>query len=132
MDELERQSFHIDFERAFVFVSKLHAEQTRKQTDIPYISHLIGVAGLVLEHGGGRDEAIGALLHDSIEDCGAEYPDGVEALRQEIEARFGTDVRYIVDGCTDTDTTPKPPWRERKMRYLIQLETAPEQVRLVS
>ena len=65
MDERERESFHVDFERALVFVSKLHAEQTRKQTDIPYISHLIAVAGLVLENGGGRDEAIAALLRSN-------------------------------------------------------------------
>ena len=132
MDERERESFHVDFERALVFVSKLHAEQTRKQTDIPYISHLIAVAGLVLENGGGRDEAIAALLHDSIEDCGAEYPGGVEGLREEIETRFGTEVRIIVDGCTDADTIPKPPWHQRKTRYLAHLESAPDRVRLVS
>jgi (p)ppGpp synthase/HD superfamily hydrolase len=132
MDELERKSFHMDFERALGFVSKLHAEQTRKQTDIPYISHLIAVAGLVLENGGGRDEAIAGLLHDSIEDCGTEYPGGVDELRNEIEARFGTGVRHIVDGCTDADTKPKPPWRERKERYIAHLESAPDRVRLVS
>ena len=132
MDETERETFHRDFERALGFVTKLHAEQTRKQTDIPYISHLIAVAGLVLENGGGRDEAIAALLHDSLEDCGAEYPGGVDPLRLEIEARFGTDVRSIVEACTDADTIPKPPWLERKTRYIAQLESAPDRVRLVS
>jgi (p)ppGpp synthase/HD superfamily hydrolase len=132
MDERERKSFHMDFERALGFVSKLHAEQTRKQTDIPYISHLIAVSGLVLENGGGRDEAIAGLLHDSLEDCGAEYPGGVDELRREIEARFGADVRHIVDGCTDADTRPKPPWRERKSLYIAHLESAPDRVRLVS
>jgi (p)ppGpp synthase/HD superfamily hydrolase len=132
MDERERKSFHMDFERALGFVSKLHAEQTRKQTDIPYISHLIAVSGLVLENGGGRDEAIAGLLHDSLEDCGAEYPGGVDELRHEIEARFGADVRHIVDGCTDADTRPKPPWRERKALCIAHLESAPDRVRLVS
>jgi len=65
MDETARAAFHPDFEQALVFATKLHAKQTRIETDIPYISHLISVAALVLEYGGGRDEAIGGLLHDS-------------------------------------------------------------------
>jgi (p)ppGpp synthase/HD superfamily hydrolase len=68
MDQFERDPFHDDFEKALAFATRLHATQVRKQTDIPCISHLIGVAGIVLEHGGGRDEAIAALLHDAIED----------------------------------------------------------------
>ena len=62
MNEIERADFHTDFERALAFATRLHAPQTRKQTDIPYISHLIGVAGLVLENGGDRDQAIAGLL----------------------------------------------------------------------
>jgi len=68
VNELERKTFHPAFQSALAFATELHSAQTRKATDIPYISHLIGVAGLVLEHGGNSDEAIAALLHDSIED----------------------------------------------------------------
>jgi (p)ppGpp synthase/HD superfamily hydrolase len=132
MNEFERAAFHADFERALGFATQLHARQTRKQTDIPYISHLIAVAGLVLENGGGRDEAIAGLLHDSIEDCGADYPGGVGELRGELEAEFGPAVRCIVEGCTDAESVPKPPWRERKTHYIAHLEHAPEQVLLVS
>lgn len=53
-------------------------------------------------------EAIGALLHDAVEDGG-----GPERQR-EIEKQFGPEVGAIVAGCTDTDETPKPPWRERR------------------
>lgn len=132
MNELERTAFHADFSRALAFATELHARQVRKQTDIPYISHLISVAGLVLEHGGNRDEAIAALLHDSIEDCAEDYLGGVAALRARIAGDFGPAVLAIVEGCTDSETIPKPPWRARKERYLAHLASASPSIRLVS
>jgi len=132
MDRSERPSFHVAFSRALAFATELHAIQLRKQTDIPYISHLIGVAGIVLENGGTADEAIVGLLHDSIEDCGVKFPGGVEALRAHIRASFGPAVLAIVEGCTDAETLPKPPWRARKAAYLAHLVTASPSVRLVS
>lgn len=132
MNETERATFHIDFERALAFATRLHAPQTRKETDIPYISHLIAVAGLVLENGGDRDQAIAALLHDAIEDQGPKYPGGVPALRRDLEAEFGVTVLRIVEGCTDAETIPKPPYEERKRGYIAHLEDAPPEVRLVS
>ena len=132
MDQTERQKFHADFEQALSFATKLHAEQVRKQTDIPYISHLIGVSGIVLENGGTRDEAIAALLHDSIEDQSADYPGGPHALRKEIADKFGSHVLEIVEGCTDAETMPKPPWRARKEKYIEHLQVASNSIRLVS
>ena len=132
MDHEERRDFHAKFEEALSFVCRLHSAQTRKQTDIPYISHLIGVAGIVLEHGGDADEAIAALLHDAIEDQGPDYPGGPDALREEIHRRFGQKVLEIVEGCTDADTDPKPPWQPRKEAYVAHISQAPPSVRLVS
>ena len=103
----------------------LHAEQRRKGTDIPYLAHLLGVAGIVLEHGGDEEQAIAGLLHDAIEDCGIEQ----EAV---IRDRFGPRVANIVRGCTDTDVVPKPPWRARKEAYIAHLEHAGPDVLLVS
>jgi GTP pyrophosphokinase len=114
------------FEEALRYATRLHAGQTRKGGAVPYIAHLLGVASLVLEHGGDEDEAIAALLHDAIEDQGG------DPTRQEIARRFGQRVREIVDGCTDADTIPKPPWRERKEAYLAHLPEASASVRLVS
>jgi len=108
MNRNESQDFHAKFEEALSFATKLHAEQVRKETDIPYISHLISVAGIVLENGGGRDEAIAALLHDAIEDQSGTFPGGAEALRKEIKDRFGENVLGIVEGCTDAEVIPKP------------------------
>jgi (p)ppGpp synthase/HD superfamily hydrolase len=114
------------FEEALVFTNELHARQRRKGSDIPYISHLLGVCSLVLEYGGGEDEAIAALLHDAVEDQGG------KAVLEEIRRRFGGEVAAIVSGCSDSDTIPKPPWRERKEAYIAHLPQATPAVRLVS
>jgi len=98
----------------------------RKASTIPYIAHLMGVASLVLEFGGDEDLVIAALLHDVVEDCG-----GAPMLK-EVRRRFGPRVAKIVDGCTDSDTYPKPPWRERKETYIRHLKTSDAETRLVS
>ncbi len=114
------------FEEALVYATRLHAEQKRKGTEIPYVAHLLAVASVALEHGADEDEAIAALLHDAVEDQGG------AATREEIRRRFGDRVVEIVDGCSDTDVTPKPPWLERKKAYIAHVRSAPPSVRLVS
>ncbi len=114
------------FQRAFKFAAEKHAKQTRKASSIPYIAHLMGVASLALEAGADEDVAIAALLHDVVEDCG-----GAPMLK-EVRHRFGTRVAKIVDGCTDSDTVPKPPWRERKETYIARLKKEDAETRLVS
>jgi (p)ppGpp synthase/HD superfamily hydrolase len=114
------------FLKAFMFAANMHAGQTRKQTAIPYIAHLMSVSALVLEAGGDEDLAIAALLHDVVEDCG-----GQPVLRQ-VRRCFGERVAHVVAGCTDSDAYPKPPWRERKESYLRHLRIADADVRLVS
>jgi (p)ppGpp synthase/HD superfamily hydrolase len=114
------------FEQALLFAQRKHDGQTRKQTSIPYIAHLLGVCALVLEAGGDEDLAIAALLHDVVEDCG-----GAPMLKQ-VRRHFGKRVAHVVNGCTDTDQTPKPPWQKRKEDYLKHLRKADADVRLVS
>jgi GTP pyrophosphokinase len=114
------------FLRAFAFASRKHAGQARKASTIPYIAHLMGVAALVLEFGGDEDLAIAALLHDVVEDCGG------TSMLKEVKRRFGKRVAKIVEGCTDSDSVPKPPWRQRKETYLAHLKTADADTRLVS
>jgi GTP pyrophosphokinase len=103
------------FDEALDLALGLHREQVRQGTEVPYFSHLLGVASLVLEDGGDEDEAIAGLLHDAVEDGGGQ--DVLETIR----ARFGDDVADSVLGCSDTDEVPKPPWRERKERYIAHL-----------
>lgn len=114
------------FLRAFEFAAEKHKGQARKASTTPYIAHLMGVASLVLEFGGDEDLAIAALLHDVVEDCGG------EPMLKEVRRGFGTRVAKIVDGCTDTYETPKPPWRERKENYIRHLKSADAGTRLVS
>lgn len=114
------------FDRALLYATDAHASQFRKGTSRPYIAHLLGVASIVLTHGGDEDEAVAALLHDVVEDQG-----GKPRLR-DIRRKFGSRVANIVEGCTDSDTEPRPPWRNRKEDYLLHLRAADASVRLVS
>ena len=103
------------FDRALVYASEAHRHQVRKGTQIPYVSHLLGVASIALENGADEDQAIAALLHDAVEDQG-----GLKRL-EDIELEFGERVARMVDDCTDADVEPKPPWRARKEAYLASL-----------
>lgn len=114
------------FEQALVYAHQLHAQQVRKGSGVPYISHLLSVAALVLEDGGDEDQAIAALLHDAVEDQGG------DRTRQEIHRLFGARVARIVEGCTESDTVPKPPWHERKLATIEKFRHACEEVRRVT
>jgi (p)ppGpp synthase/HD superfamily hydrolase len=106
--------------RATAFVLHHHADQTRKGSSIPYVSHLLQVSGAVLEYGGSTDQAIAALCHDAIEDC--------DVTREQLQAEFGPAVAQIVADCTDTlpgdSPTKKSDWKTRKTRYLAHLAEA--------
>ena len=110
---------------AIAYALQAHAGQVRKGTAIPYASHLLAVCAIVQEHGGDEDLACAAMLHDTIEDCGAAHGPA-------IEARFGPRVAAVVRACSDTDVLPKPPWRARKEAYLAHLEHADPDTLLVS
>jgi (p)ppGpp synthase/HD superfamily hydrolase len=114
------------FDRALAYAAVIHAGQMRKATQIPYLAHLLGVTSIALEYGADEPEAIAALLHDASEDAG-----GIGRIT-DIRARFGDKVAAIVEGCTDTVTIPKPPWRERKEQYIAHLESADASTILVS
>ena len=114
---------------ALRFALEKHAGQTRKgRPDVPYASHPLRVAGLVLEHGGDAIQVAVALLHDVIEDCGVEDA--------ELVARFGPEVARAVRALSDVleGDTPeqKAPWRERKTRFVASLATVDARARLVA
>jgi (p)ppGpp synthase/HD superfamily hydrolase len=115
------------FEAALSFVAQLHRLQFRKGTQVPYFGHLLAVAALVIDDGGSEEEAIAALLHDSIEDQAENYSGGREPLRAYIRSEFGAKVAAIVDACTDdegfvkglagTPAEERERWLERKRKY---------------
>ena len=114
------------FAKALVYAEHKHHSQVRKGGDIPYIGHLLTVAGLVINDGGSEAQAIAALLHDAVEDQG-----GPPTL-EEIRTNFGDDVARIVDECSDTDEEPKPPWLDRKRTYIDHLAEVGDDTLLVS
>jgi (p)ppGpp synthase/HD superfamily hydrolase len=107
------------FDEAVRYAREVHAGQSRKGSNVPYIAHLLGVASIVLDDGGSEDEAIAALLHDAAEDCGG------RPRLEDIRARFGDAVAKIVEDCTDSWETPKKPWAERKQAYAQHARTLP-------
>lgn len=112
------------FEDALVLAARLHRDQTRKGTNIPYVTHLLAVAAIVGENGGTEDEVVAALLHDAIEDT--------PETESSLAARFGETVAGIVAECSDADVIPKPPWKERKEAYVARAATLSDSARLVS
>jgi (p)ppGpp synthase/HD superfamily hydrolase len=117
------------FDDALLLAADVHRQQRRKGSDVPYVSHLLAVTATVLEAGGSEDEAIAALLHDSLED----HPDRVTVSL--LTARFGSEVARIVVACSDTtgpDPDNKPPWRSRKAAFLERLGSADASVLLVA
>jgi len=114
--------------QALAMAVEAHDGQTRKGTAIPYIAHPMAVASIALEHGADEEQAMAALLHDTVEDGGANFA-------QRIREAFGDRVADIVQGCTDgvpDASGNKPPWKARKERYVAHLEHASDDVLLVS
>lgn len=113
------------FTEALTLAQDLHDGQLRKGTPIPFFAHLLAVSSLVIETGAGLDDirledaAIGALLHDVLED------QGDKIALEDIEARFGAYVALVVRQCSDAVVTrvgeAKPAWRIRKEQYLASI-----------
>jgi (p)ppGpp synthase/HD superfamily hydrolase len=115
------------FNDALLYAARLHANQVRKGSgSVPYISHLMAVASITLEFGGDEDQAIAALLHDAVEDQG-----GMPRL-DDIRQRYGEKVAQIVEDCSDSFETPKPPWQNRKETYIAHLPGVSPASQLVS
>jgi (p)ppGpp synthase/HD superfamily hydrolase len=113
-------------QEALALAARVHGDQRRKGTGIPYITHLLAVCALVGEHGGDEDQMIAALLHDTLED----RPELVSLAS--LAEQFGWRVANIVLGCSDCTSKPKPPWAERKRAYVAHLRTDGADIKLVS
>jgi (p)ppGpp synthase/HD superfamily hydrolase len=103
------------FRDAVAVALDVHGADRRPGTRVPYLAHLLVVAGLVIEDGGDEDQAIAALLHDAVE-----AGDG-RATLDGIAASFGARVAAIVEACGDAPGGAGDPWIVRKRRYLAHL-----------
>jgi (p)ppGpp synthase/HD superfamily hydrolase len=112
---------------ALAFVAERFRHKARKATRVPYLSHLLAVTALVMEHGGDADQMVAAALHDYLEDIPG-------ASLVEIEERFGRNVARLVDALSDHKdaSRPKAPWKERKSAHVEFLRSAGRDVKLVS
>jgi (p)ppGpp synthase/HD superfamily hydrolase len=109
------------FDEALLFASRHHRDQLRKGSRVPYMTHLMSVSALVMEHGGSEDQAIAALLHDAVEDAPAGQGGAVLA---DIGSRFGDVVAAIVRACSDgldESGNRSGSWPERKRPYVAGL-----------
>ncbi|KAB8329910.1 bifunctional (p)ppGpp synthetase/guanosine-3',5'-bis(diphosphate) 3'-pyrophosphohydrolase [Scytonema tolypothrichoides VB-61278] len=86
-----RQSDMALIRRAFEFAYQLHEGQYRKSGE-PYICHPVAVAGILRDLGGSADMIAAGFLHDIVEDT--------DVTIEEIEQRFGKEVRLLVEGVT--------------------------------
>ena len=116
----------IKYKKALDFAYRIHFDQNRTKTKIPYFTHLVSVSNHVIEDGGTTDEAIGGLLHDAVEDQG-----GLKTLKK-IRKLFGNKVAQIVNECSDTIVVPKPPWLTRKKKYLSDIKKKSQSSMFVS
>jgi GTP pyrophosphokinase len=117
------------FRLALDYAAQKHAQQTRKASAVPYLSHLLGVCSIFMANSADEDVWIAALLHDSIEDQGG------ETTAVEIERLFGKRVADLVRGCSELTAqadAPKPTWLERKIDYLSRLPDEEPAVMLIS
>ncbi|MBM4390500.1 MAG: HD domain-containing protein [Deltaproteobacteria bacterium] len=113
------------FDEAVALAVRDFRHKVRKDTQIPYVTHLFAVASMVGEHGGDEDQMIAAILHDWLEDIKGAEP-------AHLEVRFGSRVRALVEGLSDSFTHPKPPWKERKLAYIAKLALKPPELKLIS
>lgn len=111
-------------EQSIFLATKAFSGITRKGTDIPYVTHLFCVMANVAEHGGDEDLCIAAVLHDYLEDIPG-------SSVSQLAAQFGDRVAGIVLALSDSTEFPKPPWRDRKERFLARLGGESEDVKLI-
>jgi len=117
------------FIKALQWANQKHADHYRKDTYIPYFSHLMSVCALVMENSGTADEITAALLHDVIED-------NEDVEREDVAQEFSDRIADIVVALSDASAKAgqkKPAWRQRKETYLEHLSAcADNSVLLVS
>jgi SpoVK/Ycf46/Vps4 family AAA+-type ATPase len=124
-EKVREYEARLTFKRAVTTALNFHGEQPRKGGTIPYISHLLAVAAIVMEYGGSDDAAIAALLHDAVDGQGG------EAALAEIRGKFSGAVADIVVACADTMESPKPNWKIRKEKFLAGLDKVSDSARMV-
>lgn len=108
---------------AFALAAEKHRDQKRKIADIPFLTHPLAVAALVLQYGGSERQAAAALVHDLLDVLGP----------QELERRLGAEVASIVLAFADPELPPgsSRDWTAQKAAYVGKLRELSEEQLLV-
>jgi (p)ppGpp synthase/HD superfamily hydrolase len=141
---------------ALIVAALVHAEQVRKGTVIPYLTHPVQVAVVLERYGLPEDVVVAGLLHDVLEDLepgsaalqariGGTFPE-LQLPEHELPdeeftarvtglltARFGASVMALVQFMTEQKESGgrRIPWMDRKRDTLARLATAtPEEAAL--
>lgn len=110
--------------RALDRASQWHRAQLRKYpgVEVPYVSHVAGVVGVLSRHGFDEEVVAAGALHDTIEDCGI--------TKAELAELFGERVAELVDHVTEQDKSLT--WEERKSAYVAHFATKPWEAQAIS
>jgi (p)ppGpp synthase/HD superfamily hydrolase len=114
-------------EKALRLAARMHHGQRRKSSDIPYVTHLAGVA-LILQRAGFDDDGLiaAALLHDVVEDTDCTLAD--------LAGEFPDDVVGCVRAASEEKLDGegnKRPWRARKRDHIAQVAASPLEARAI-
>ena len=101
-----------------------HREQRRKypNVDVPYMSHVAGVAAVLSRHGFAEDVVVAGALHDVMEDCGVTY--------DTLATTFGANVADLVRHVSEEDKSLS--WEERKRAYLEHFAKKPWEAQAIT
>lgn len=101
-----------------------HKDQRRKypNADVPYMSHVAGVAAILSRHGFDEHVVTAGALHDVLEDCGVTH--------DELTKKFGARVADLVRHVSEEDKSLS--WEERKRAYLEHFTHKPWQAQAIT
>lgn len=107
--------------KAIVYAVQKHWDGLRKGTDMPYIVHPLEAMNILYGMGADKYLLAAGVLHDTVEDT--------DATLEDIEAKFGHEVRELVECHTEMDKTL--PWKERKEIALAHLANATKREKML-
>lgn len=108
-------------ERAVRLAVRAHTGQVRKESNTPYITHLIGVALILAKHGFSDTIIAAGLAHDTVEDT--------SVSPEELRETLGDEVADIVAAATNDDSLS---WEEKKKKYIESIREASEGAKAVA
>lgn len=112
---------------AIEFATKVHADQFRKGTDIPYILHPLEAATIVGTMTTDTEVIAGAVLHDVVEDT--------DTTVEQIKELFGERIARLVASESENkreNEAAENTWKIRKQETLDHLKTAPIEVKMIT